>query len=60
MSNPHDVFTVALSRSQINELLAVSNIVNPPAGLQEAQFILRRTVRPVQTSNTARVKKWGT
>jgi hypothetical protein len=58
MSNPNDVFTVALSRSQINEILAHTNVVNPPPGLQEGRNVLRRAVRePTAVNDPEPVKQ---
>jgi len=59
MSNPNDVFTVALSRGQINELLAQCQPNNHMPELTSARTALRRAIRPAQTSNDERVKPWG-
>jgi hypothetical protein len=59
MSNPNEVITVALSRGQINELLAQCYPTDYTPELFEAKRVLQRAVRPAQASNNERVKPWG-
>ncbi len=51
MIDPNTVFTVALSRAQINELLVACGVINPTPPLREAQAVLRRAVRPAHATN---------
>lgn len=52
------MITVALSRSQINELLAHTNMgPHSTEGLQQAREALRRVVREPNAANDARSDK---